>query len=113
MMSDKFDFFFFFIQHGTCLEKQIAQNLRDYMLKSFIISFGFEATGISPINVNKPLQSQYAINNVPHDTDNLCQNYWMNSEENLSNLFYKEYGREITEADFNIKDILAYFILII
>ena len=77
------------------------------MLKSFIISFGFEATGISPINVNKPLQSQYAINNVPHDTDNICQNYWMNSEENLSNLFYKEYGREITEADFNIniKDI--------
>ena len=83
------------------------------MIKSFMtalqksattknISSGFEATGISPINVNKPLQSQYAIDKTPSDQDSLLQNYWLNSEDNLKKLFLKEYGREMTEDDFGI-----------
>lgn len=110
---DKFDFF---MEHGTCIEKQTARNLRDSMIKSFFtalrksttlknISSGFEATGIAPININMPLKSQFTINNAPSDKDELLRNYWMNSEERLNEIFFNEHNRELTENDFNIQEV--------
>lgn len=107
MSSDKFDFF---IQNGSCIEKQTSRSLRDSMIKSFFtalhksrtlknVTAGFEATGIVPVNPNKSLS---------FCDDKLLRNYGLNCEENLNELFIHEYERERTEDSFTINLMTVY-----
>lgn len=57
------------------------------------------------MNAGAPLSSQFAMipENVNYDNDHLLQDYYLNSESRLRELFQKENGREMQEADFNIQ----------
>ena len=93
--------------------KQTARELRRSMIRSFInalhkcttinnIENAFKKTGICPLDVQQPLNSQYTIRRTNWSSDNLLREYWLNSPEGLKELFMKENKREITAEDYNI-----------
>lgn len=110
IVSEKFDDY---IAHGKIDFNQTAKELRRSMLRSFInalrkcttlnnIENAFKKTGICPLDVQRPLNSQFTNRTTNWDPDHVLKNYWINRPEGLKELFLKEKGREITEADYNI-----------
>ena len=113
LVSQRFNLY---IQDGVDIKKQTSRELRDSLINAFLnalrkscstenISMGFKKTGFVPVNAGAPLSSQFAMipENVNYDNDHLLQDYYLNSERRLRELFQKENGREMQEADFNIQ----------
>lgn len=111
LISQRFNLY---IEEGIDISKQTARELRDSLIKSFInsmrksatidnIQSGFKKSGIIPIDVNKPLSSEYAmLQNDNTQNNDLLRNYWLNSTDNLKELFYRENGRMPNEGDYSI-----------
>lgn len=110
IVMERYDMYF---ANGFLDNKQTARELRNTMLKSFInalnksatfanIQAGFQSSGIVPVDRNKPLSSEYAVDPTNYDAERLLKCYWLNSEEKLKELFYNESNREVTENDFTV-----------
>lgn len=66
------------------------------------IRSGFRAAGISPLNPNKPLTSDYAMENpgvYQNRANNNLPTYYLNSEFGLNYLFYEENKRNLNQND--------------
>lgn len=87
--------------------------LRNQVIESFIssaakactpanIKSGFSQTGISPLNPEIPLSTDYAIenNNIFQNFANSLPTFFLNSEAGLAYLFYQENNRNVTQNDF-------------
>ena len=64
------------------------------------IRSGFRAAGISPLNPNKPLTSDYAMENpgvYQNRANNNLPTYYLNSEFGLNYLFYEENKRNLNQ----------------
>lgn len=62
------------------------------------IKSGFEASGIYPLNPNRPLESQFTMPEIPANLkvrpeDETISGKWSNSEEMLRELFLLQHGR--------------------
>ena len=91
--------------------KTTLAQLRIILIRSFIealrisssfenIKSGFSSTGLCPIDPSVPLSSKLLLPQVIRPSNqNYISNKFLNSEDNLPQLFEKEFGRKLTQAD--------------
>ena len=88
--------------------------LRKFVIKAFLnsadkscttnnIQSGFERAGMHPYQPDKPLFSDFSMENEHHlfqnKADNSLPTFFINSEEGLAYLYKKEYNKDISTAD--------------
>ena len=96
-----------------------ARELRYRMVRSFLdalaiactptnIERAFEATGIAPIDVRKPLNSGYIVPNaIPPARQSMINNKVLTDANEIPALFQAEYNRPMTPQDWNV-DIVTF-----